>query len=184
MFFNEFIDDIDDDYIAYNRFNKKIYTQDDILVLWDEIPSLISMMENKPEEFIDLKELSKEDQNIILDNIKVISEDDSIKDLDNNLLRLTFLDYNQLFLEEHYVLLVLNSSKARRNFYFLMFDLFVFVMLIITGLIFFNVNVDPTITLFVNQLIVSIFIASVIDILKNIFQAVQFEFKAYGIRES
>jgi hypothetical protein len=116
--------------------------------------------------------------------MKVINDNESVKELNNNTLRITLEDYTQIFLEEHYILLALNSSKARRNFNFLLFDLFVFVVLIISGLIFLNINAKASVTLFVNQLIVSVFVASVIDILKNILFAVRIEFKAYGIREN
>lgn len=177
------IHDIDDDYIMYNRFNQKRYTQRDLLTIWDIFYSLLPLMQTKPEEFLNIEEFSEHDLNQLIDNLKVINESKSIKKLDNSSLRIILEDYIQIFWEEHYILLTLNSPQARRNFNFLLFDLFVFVVLIITGLIFLNISTKASLTLFVNQLIVSVFIATVIDILKNILLAVRFEFKAYGIRE-
>lgn len=178
------IQDIDDDYIIYNRFNQKRYTQKDLISIWDTLNLLLDSMKTKSEEFKNVEELSEQDREHLIRNMNIINEDDSMKEPDNNKLRLTLEDYKQMFWEEHYVLLSLNSQLARRNFNFLMFDLLIFVILIIAGLIFLNISTKASLTLFVNQIIVSVFIASVIDILKNILFAVRFEFKAYGIRES
>lgn len=178
------INDIDDDYISYNIFNQTKYTKKDLMTIWDAFYSLLPLMQAKPEDFLNIEEFSKHDRDQLIDNMKVINESESIKELDNNKLRITIKDYIHIFLDEHYTLLSLNSSRARRNFYFLMFDLFVFVVLIISGLIFLNISAKASMTLFANQLIVSVFVATVIDILKNILVAVRFEFKTHGIRET
>ena len=183
LILSKIINDIDDDYITYNRFNQKKYTQKDLIEIWDEFDSLLPLMQAKPEEFLNIEEFTEHDRDHIIKNMKVINESDSTNELDNNKLRITMEDYIQIFWEEHYILLALNSPQARRNFSFLLFDLFVFVVLIIAGLIFLNISAKASVTLFANQMIVSVFIATVIDILKNILLAVRFEFKAYGIRE-
>lgn len=178
------INNIDEDYIIYNKFNTTKYTQKDLVTILNTFDSLLPLMQLNPEEFLNIEEFTRQDQDFIIENMKVLNESESIKKLDNNTLRKTMEDYCQIFLEEHYLLIALNSSKARRNFNYLMFDLFIFIVLIITGLIFLNISAKASMTLFVNQLIVSVFVATVIDILKNILQAVQFEFKAHGIKES
>lgn len=178
------INNIDEDYIIYNKFNLTKYSQKDLVTILFTFDSLLPMMQVNPEEFLNIEELPGQDQDFIVENMKVINESESIRKLDNNTLRKTMEDYSQIFLEEHYILIKLNSPKARRNFNYLMFDLFIFIVLIITGLLFLNIRAKASMTLFVNQLIVSVFVATVIDILKNILQAVRFEFKAHGIKEN
>jgi hypothetical protein len=181
---DQFINNINDDYITYNKFNQIIYTQDDLENIHSMFWSLLEWMQTKPEEFLKVEDLAQHDQNVIIENINIINESESIRIFNNNTLSQTLNDYIHIFLEEHYILRALNSRAARSYFNNLLFDLFVFVILIIAGLILLNVTSNPSIELTVNQLIVAVFIATVIDILKNIVLAVRFEFKAHGIKES
>lgn len=181
---DEFIDNIDDDYITYNKFNQIIYTQEDLENISSTLWLLLELMQSNSEEFLKVEDLSQHDQNIIIENINIINESESISIFNNNTLSQTIHDYIHIFLEEHSILRALNSRAARSYFNNLLFDLFVFVVLIIAGLILLNVTSKPATELLVNQLIVAVFIATVIDILKNIVLAVRFEFKAHGIKES
>ncbi len=175
--------DIDDDYITYNTYNQTQYTHKDLMIIRETFNILLPSMQTNPDEFLNIEDLDKYDRDHIIENIQVINKGQSVKKLNNYTLRLSLEDYIQIFWEEHYILLQLNSPQARRFFNFLLFDLFVFVVLIIAGLIFLNISAKASLIIYVNQLIVSIFVATVIDMLKNILEAIRFEFKAYGIRE-
>jgi len=123
----------------------------------------------------DVSTLSVIETQHIKENLKIIYPNFKEEDLNNKTIQALFDDFPQKFIREQYFLTQRNNKSFGRSFNRLLFDLVIFVILIIFGVFLISINIVDSCKMFYTNIIVSGFIIIVIDLLVNVIRSIRKE---------
>lgn len=170
--------------VFLDRLYRKNYTLDELAIIKDSCQRMWSFMDHYPGEFKEVSTLSILETNPIKENLKIIYPDFKEEDFNNKKLKQLFDDFADGFIREHYYLTSRNSVSFGKSFNSLLFDLVVFVSLIICGILIFSISLTADLKLNFTNIIVAVFSATVIDLLANVILSIRKELKVTDFYET
>ena len=170
--------------VFLDRLYRKNYTLEELAIFKDSCERMWSFMDHHPGVFREISTLSILETKPIKENLKIIYPDFSEEDFNNKKLKQLFDDFADGHIREQYYLTQRNSVSFGKSFNSLLFDLVVFVLLIICGILILSVDLTADLKLIITNIIVALFSAIVIDLLANVIMSIRKELTVMDFYET
>lgn len=159
----------------YDSQLRKNYSLDEIRQIHDSSNRAWSFFDKYKTEMIELSEISQLELKQIKKNIEYIYPDYEIDKLNNEKLREMFDEFHESISRKLFSLTQKNIGLFGKRFNLLLGNLVLFVLIVIAGVFMLSLNYLECHKIFDIQVLISIFLIGVIDLLINVVQAIRKE---------
>lgn len=172
------------DFDFRDRLLRKNYSLDELISAKDACQRMWKFMDEYHGDFREVATLPSLEKDPILENLKIIYPDFKTEDLNNNRIKKLFDDFADGLIREQYILTQRNSISFGKSFNALLFNLIMFVLLIIGGVLVFSINISIDLKLYITNIIVALFSATVIDLISNVIVSIRKELNVTDFYET